>query len=101
MICLTKDWFTLTRVYSKVSLRREPPGAFNDIIGLKRNHPDHSRTLHCKYVNALYCVVRVGIKESGLFDKWTILAPSNTRREQDEFSWPKTLAAFWEGFGSL
>lgn len=74
------------RVYSKVPLRREPPAAFNDIIALKKKkHPDHSRTLHYKYVNALYCVVRVGMKESELFDKWTILAQSNTRREKDEF----------------
>lgn len=35
-------------------------------------------------MNALYCVVRVGRKEPETFDKWTMLAQSNTRKEQDE-----------------
>lgn len=78
---LYKRLIHLTKEFSsKVPLRREPPGAFNDIIRLKKkNHPDRSRTLHCKYVNALYCVVRVEIKKSGLFDKWTVFWPKVTQ----------------------
>lgn len=81
MICFIKDWFILIRVYLKVFLRREFFGVFNDIIGLKRNYLDYLRILYCKYVNVLYCVVRVGIKELGFFDKWIILVLSNIRRE--------------------
>lgn len=102
MICLYKRLIRLTKEsYSKVPLRRGPRGTFNDIIRLKKNHPDHSRTLRCKYVNALYCVVRLEIKKSGLFDKWTVLAQSNTSGKQDEGSWPKVLAALGGDFGSL
>lgn len=77
--------------YSKVPLRREPPGAFNDIIGLKKNvtQTGPSEDTRCKDVSALYCVVSAGIKEPSFFDKWTVvLAHRNTRMEQDEFSWP-------------